>query len=153
MIIEFKPIGFVHSPFLNPEDIQRERNVRPDGFADIQGEIEVIQDYESGLSDIDGFSHLYILFHFHQSRGGHLTARPPFGNKERGVFATRSPNRPNPLGLTVVRLLGRKRNRLIIANMDMIEGTPVLDIKPYTLRDRKDDISPGWLAPYQDTVD
>jgi tRNA-Thr(GGU) m(6)t(6)A37 methyltransferase TsaA len=150
-MIEFKPIGYIHSPFKNPGDIQRERNTRSGGFDEIRGEIELLKEYEPGLADIDGFSHLIILFHFHRASDSRLTAHPPFDNKERGVFATRSPHRPNPLGMSIVRFLGRRENRLSVAGLDMIEGTPVLDIKPYTARDRRDGIRLGWLEPHQGT--
>lgn len=153
MPIQFTPIGIVHSPFKSPSDIHRERNIRPDGFADITGEIELLPELIQGLKDIDGFSHLIIIFNFHRAEGTSLTAHPPFDSKERGVFSTRSPRRPNPLGVTVVRLIKREGNRLFISGLDMIEGTPVLDIKPYTGRDRKENIRQGWLDSFQNDCD
>ena len=153
MPIQFKPIGIVHSPFNSPGDINRERNIRPDGFEDIQGEIELLPELAQGLKDIDGFSHLIIIFNFHRAAGASLIAHPPFDSRERGVFSTRSPRRPNPLGVTVVRLIRREENRLFIAGLDMIDGTPVLDIKPYTRRDRKENIRQGWLEPFQEKCD
>ena len=153
MTITLTPIGIVHSPFLNPEDVGKERNTNPDGFRDVQGKIELFKEYERGLADIDGFSHLFILFHFHRAQESRLIAHPPHGNKERGVFSTRSPRRPNALGLTVVKQLDRKDNILYIADLDMIEGTPVLDIKPYTLREQKANLSLGWLEPYLDVYE
>ena len=143
--IAFKPIGVIRSPFKKREDIDPARNVRPGGFARVTGEIEVFPPYAAGLKDIDGLSHLVILFAFHQSRAGHLLVHPPFQTRARGVFSTRSPHRPNPLGMTVVRLLGRKKNILRVSGLDMLDGTPLLDIKPYTSKDSKRGVRRGWM--------
>lgn len=145
MLFNFEPIGIVHSPFKKKEDISRKRSTDPQGFSGVQGEIEIFTDFIPGLSDIGGFSHLIVIFVFHRSHGKELFAHPPLGNKERGVFATRSPNRPNPLGMTIVRLHQVISGILKVSEIDMIEGTPVLDIKPYTTRDIKTDIRIGWL--------
>jgi tRNA-Thr(GGU) m(6)t(6)A37 methyltransferase TsaA len=145
MDITFRPIGIVHSPFKKKEDITQERCTDPKGFDPVRGELEILPAYEEGLKDIDGFSHLFVLFFFHEAERGALTAFPPRDIGEKGVFSTRSPKRPNPLGLTVVRLEGRKNNILEVAGLDMIEGTPILDIKPYTPRDQKNDVRWGWL--------
>lgn len=133
----FQSLGVVHSPFRSPEDIPIERNADPAGFDDVRGEIEIFPDFAPGLKDIDGFSHLFVLFAFHRATEAKLQARPPFDAEVRGIFATRSPRRINALGLTVVKLEGRRDNILSVSGLDMIEGTPVLDIKPYTERDRK----------------
>jgi len=143
--IIFQPIGVIHSPFKNPEDIDPSRNVRPGGFSRIAGEIEIFQPYSAGLKDIDGFSHLIVLFAFHRSRAGKLRATPPFQTQARGIFSTRSPHRPNPIGMTVVRLRGRRGNILHVSGVDMLEGTPVLDIKPYTPKDRRRVFRRGWM--------
>ncbi|MFC2158444.1 tRNA (N6-threonylcarbamoyladenosine(37)-N6)-methyltransferase TrmO [Acidobacteriota bacterium] len=148
MGFEFKAIGEVHSPFKKKEDIARDRCTRPDGFVDIRGQIEIYPEFSSGLLDVDGFSHLFILFVFHDAMAAKLRVNPPLGDKERGVFSSRSPHRPNALGLTVVRLIGVADNVLDISDIDMIEGTPVLDIKPYTPRDLKLDTRWGWLTPF-----
>jgi len=145
MEIKFKPIGTVHSPFKNPEDIQLERQVRTRGFADVEGELEIFKEYREGLKDIQRFSHLIVLFVFHQAKGFKLRTKPPFEKRLRGLFSTRSPHRPNPIGMTVVKLIRRKGNILKVRGIDMIEGTPILDIKPYTPRDRKSRIREGWL--------
>jgi tRNA-Thr(GGU) m(6)t(6)A37 methyltransferase TsaA len=145
MEIDLRPIGRVHSPFKQKTDIRQEDYWSPEGFDPIRGELEIYPEYASGLDCTEGFSHLIVLFAFHRSEQGKLTALPPFETEEKGVFATRSPNRPNPLGLTVLRLLARRDNILEVAGMDMIEGTPILDIKPYTPRDRKPDARFGWL--------
>ncbi len=142
---KFRPIGVVHSPFRTREDIDPARNVRPDGFSDIRGSLEIDERYASGLRDISGFSHLIVIFVFHKSSGSKLRARPPFQRRTRGVFSTRSPHRPNPIGMTVVRLLGRRKNILKVSGLDMLEGTPVLDIKPYTAKECKRGARPGWM--------
>lgn len=144
-MIRFRPIGVVHSPFRKREDVDPRRNLRPDGFSDIRGEIEVDPAYAAGLKDISGLSHLIIIFAFHKSGPGHLLVKPPFEKRRRGVFSTRSPRRPNPIGMTVVRLLGRRGNILRVSGIDMLDGTPVLDIKPYTSRDRKRGVKRGWM--------
>jgi tRNA-Thr(GGU) m(6)t(6)A37 methyltransferase TsaA len=141
----FYPIGVVHSPFKHKSDIRQEDYWNPDGFDRMQGELEIFPEFSPGLEDTDGFSHLVVFFAFHEAGGGKLSALPPFETKPKGVFATRSPHRPNPLGMTVVRLLERRANILKISGVDMIEGTPILDIKPYTPRDLKSDARFGWL--------
>ncbi len=144
-LIRFRPIGTVHSPFKAREDIDPRRNCRPDGFSDVRGEIELDPAFAAGLKDIAGFSHLIVIFAFHKSGPGHLLVRPPFESRLRGVFSTRSPHRPNPIGMTVVRMLGKQRNVLKVSGIDMLEGTPVLDIKPYTSRDSKRGVKRGWM--------
>jgi tRNA-Thr(GGU) m(6)t(6)A37 methyltransferase TsaA len=144
-LIRFRPIGTVRSPFKKREDIDPRRNYRPNGFSDVRGEIEIDPAYAAGLKDIAGFSHLVVIFAFHKSGPGHLLARPPFERRRRGVFSTRSPHRPNPIGMTIVRLLGRQKNVLEVSGIDMLEGTPVLDIKPYTSRDSKRGVKRGWM--------
>lgn len=144
-LIRFRPVGTVHSPFKTREDIDPRRNFRPNGFSDVRGEIEVDSAYAAGLKDIAGFSHLIVIFAFHRSGSGHLLVKPPFERRRRGVFSTRSPHRPNPIGMTVVRLIGRRGNTLEVSGIDMLEGTPVLDIKPYTSRDSKRGVKRGWM--------
>jgi tRNA-Thr(GGU) m(6)t(6)A37 methyltransferase TsaA len=151
MDISLKPIGIIHSPFKHKEDIDPERNKRPNGFDPIQGELEIHKEFAAGLQDIDGFSHLIVIFVFHKSEAGKLCAQPPFGDRERGIFATRSPHRPNPVGMTVVKLLSRQENILRVAGVDMLDETPILDIKPYTPRELKAEAKFGWLAPYLDS--
>ncbi|MDW7759589.1 MAG: tRNA (N6-threonylcarbamoyladenosine(37)-N6)-methyltransferase TrmO [Acidobacteriota bacterium] len=142
--LSFRTIGRVRSPFRSPDDITPEILASPTAFDDIEGEIHIHKRYAAGLKDIDGFSHLIVIFAFHKAGPPKLLSLPPGQTERRGVFATRSPHRPGGIGMTVVRLLGRKDNVLRIAGLDMIDGTPVLDIKPYTSRDRKIDIRQGW---------
>jgi tRNA-Thr(GGU) m(6)t(6)A37 methyltransferase TsaA len=148
MRLTFDPIGVVHSPFLNKEDIKISRNVDPKGYEAVRGELEIFDDFVEGLQDIDGFSHIILIFAFHRSTEKKLYAHPPYDGKRRGVFATRSPNRPNPIGLSVLQVIKRDKNKLQVLGVDMLEGTPVLDIKPYTPRDQKSDARFGWLEEW-----
>jgi len=145
MEIKFKPIGVVHSPFKRKEDIQSNKYASANGFDSVQGELEIFDEYAAGLKDIDGFSHLFVLFVFHKSKGFKLHTKPLLDDKLRGVFATRSPHRPNPIGITIVRVIKRRGNILKVTGVDMIEGTPIIDIKPYTPRDQKFPLKIGWL--------
>ena len=145
MEIKFKPIGVVHSPLKKKEDIQSSRSTDPQGFDSVQGELEISKEYEDGLKDIEGFSHLIVIFNFHKSEGYKLYTKPLLDETLRGVFSTRTSNRPNFIGLTVVKVIDRKENILKVSGIDMLEGTPILDIKPYTPRDQKSPIKLGWL--------
>jgi len=127
MSIVFEPIGVIHTPFDKPEGIPIQGALRPD----VEGRIEVFPKYAEGLKDVEGFSHLILLYHFHLVEGYSLVARPFLDDTLRGIFAIRSPKRPNPIGMTVVRLLKREGNVLTVGGVDMVDGTPLLDIKPY----------------------
>src|SRR5512136_2204466 len=140
-----KSIGVVHSPYKNPKDIPPPAFAPPGFFERSTGEIIVFEDFAQGLENLEGFSHIIVLFAFHKVSGFKLMVTPPGESRPRGVFATRSPHRPNPLGLSILRLLGREASVLKVADLDIIDGTPVLDIKPYTQRDRKARIRTGWL--------
>ncbi len=145
-LIEFKPVGVIHSPYKNPSDVPRPADISKES----RGQMEIFDEYIEGLTDLDGFSHIEIIFNFHLSKNSSLKAKPPFDNKEHGVFATHSPHRPNPIGLTVVRLESIEGNLLNISGIDMVEGTPVLDIKPYIPRVKPDEkIRLGWLEDKQ----
>ena len=143
MKIEIKRIGIIHSPCKKPEDIPC--NFKPE-FA--EGEIEIFKEYEDGLKDIEGFSHLKVLCYFHKSKRYSLHVKPFFDNIKRGVFSTDHPDRPNHIALTVVELLKREGNILKVRGVDMLDETPVIDIKPYTSIDRIENIRTGWLAKY-----
>jgi len=145
MEFKLKPIGIVHSPFKKKEDIDSKKYADSGGFDPIHGELEIFKEFEDGLKDIEGFSHLVVLFVFHESEGYRLHTKPLLDDALRGVFSTRSPNRPNPIGMTVVKVIERKGNSLKVSGIDMVEGTPILDIKPYTSRDQKSPIKLGWL--------
>jgi tRNA (adenine37-N6)-methyltransferase len=113
---------------------------------DAEGTLDILPEFAAGLADIEGFSHLYVLWLFDRSQGFELTAHPPSDNRTHGVFATRSPRRPNPIGLTVVELVRRDGPRLHVRGIDMLEGTPILDIKPYLSSIAVEDLRRGWLA-------
>jgi len=140
--IEFKPIGIIHSPYKRPGEAPPSTR----GGNGIEGTIELSPEYEQGLSDLDGFSHITLVSYLHLSDGFNLMVTPHLDNEKRGLFATRAPRRPNPVAVSVVRLLKIEGTTLHIADMDMIDGTPLLDIKPYVPRGDKDnDVKIGWL--------
>ena len=125
--VKYEPIGIIHSPFTDRIGIPRQAA----GAPEITAKIEIFDEYIDGLSDLDGFSHIVVIFHLHLVQKSSLKAFPPWDHREHGVFATRSPHRPNPIGVSVVRLENIDRNILNISGVDMADGTPVLDIKPY----------------------
>jgi len=136
-----RPIGFVRSPYSETAQV-------PKGFGakhEAEGVLEILPEYQVGLTDIEGFSHLYVLWMFDRSDGYELLGTPPTDTTPHGVFATRSPRRPNAIGLTVVKLVGRDGASLRVAGLDMLDGTPVLDIKPYLSNVPEDDLRRGWL--------
>lgn len=145
MELKFKAIGIVHSPFKRKEDIQTKNYSNARGFDSIEGELEIFKEYEAGLKDTEGFSHLIIIYAFHKSERFKLHTIPFRDDTLRGVFSTRSPHRPNPIGFTIVKIIERKGNILKVGGLDMIEGTPILDIKPYTPRDQKSPLKLGWI--------
>jgi tRNA-Thr(GGU) m(6)t(6)A37 methyltransferase TsaA len=108
--------------------------------------LEILPEFEAGLMDIEGFSHLFVIWAFDRAEGFELTGRPPTDDRPHGVFATRSPRRPNPIGLTVLELLSREGARLRVRGVDMLEGTPILDIKPYLSSIPAEQLRRGWLA-------
>ena len=143
--IRLRPVGVVRSRFKEPADLPPPAFAPPRFFERVTGEIEVFPEFAEALDDIEGFSHIIVLFHFHRSGGAKLKAVPPGESRPRGIFSTRSPHRPNPLGLSVLKLLARDGRVLEVAGLDIVDGTPVLDIKPYTSRDRKSRIRTGWI--------
>ena len=142
----FKPIGIIHTPFKKLEGIPIQGPLCPE----TRGWIEIFQEFAAGLQDVEGFSHLILIYVFHRSQGFRLITKPFLEETPRGLFAIRAPKRPNPIGFTVVKLLGREDNRLDIAGVDMVDGTPLLDIKPFFNRlDSRQNARSGWL----ETVD
>ena len=125
--IKFKPIGIIHSPFKEPKGTP----IQPKGAQGIEGTVEVLPEYVEGLKDLEGFSHIALVYHFHLTKGYSLKLKPYLDDKEHGVFATRAPSRPNPIGVSIVRLVQIKANVLHIRDIDIVDGTPLLDIKPY----------------------
>jgi tRNA-Thr(GGU) m(6)t(6)A37 methyltransferase TsaA len=137
-----RPIAFVRSPYKNTADVPKGLGAKHTA----EGIIDVLPEFQPGLIDIEGFSHLYLLWVFDRAQGFELLASPPSDNRPHGVFATRSPLRPNPIGLSVVELLARRENELQVRGIDMLDGTPVLDIKPYLSSVPYDSLRRGWLA-------
>ncbi|HEX4325435.1 MAG TPA: tRNA (N6-threonylcarbamoyladenosine(37)-N6)-methyltransferase TrmO [Burkholderiales bacterium] len=141
--IRFKPIGLIRSPFDQPEGMP----VQASAAAGVQGRVELDPAYTEGLADLAGFSHIILLYHFHRAGAARLTVVPFLDPRPHGVFATRAPARPNPIGLSVVRLLEVQGNLLRIEGVDVLEGAPLIDIKPYV---PAFDVHPadqiGWLA-------
>ena len=143
MEIKYRSIGIIHSPF---KDIQG-MPIQPTGAAHIQGRIELWPEFSPGLKDLDGFSHLILLYHFHQVQGEELVVTPFMEVELRGIFATRAPKRPNPIGLSIVRLISIEESTLYIENVDILDETPLLDIKPYVPEfDHFSAERVGWLG-------
>jgi tRNA-Thr(GGU) m(6)t(6)A37 methyltransferase TsaA len=140
--ILLRAIGFVRSPFTETSQIPRGVGATHTS----EGTIEILPELRDGLQDIEGFSHLYVIWLFHKASGYELLSRPPSDDRSHGVFATRSPRRPNPIGLTVVRLLERQGGSLRVRGVDMLDGTPVLDIKPYLSSVPAEELARGWVA-------
>jgi tRNA-Thr(GGU) m(6)t(6)A37 methyltransferase TsaA len=140
--ITYKPIGVIHSPFKEPKGTP----IQPAGAKGTGGSVEVFPEYAEGLKDIEGFSHIILIYHFHLSKGASLTARPFMDSEARGVFAVRAPSRPNPIGISVVRLVRVEGVILHIQDVDIVDGTPLLDIKPYVPRFDVSEVERiGWL--------
>jgi len=137
-----QPIGYVRSPYRNTREIPKGLGAKHDA----EGILELSVELEPGLEDIEGFSHLYVIWAFDRSEGFNLVVTPPSDHRAHGVFATRSPRRPNPIGLTVVELLGREGPALRVRGVDMLDGTPILDIKPYLSNVPPERLRRGWLA-------
>ncbi|HEX7316077.1 MAG TPA: tRNA (N6-threonylcarbamoyladenosine(37)-N6)-methyltransferase TrmO [Pyrinomonadaceae bacterium] len=137
-----RPVGFIRSQYTDTSQVPKGCGARHEA----EGFIEILEEFEEGLLDVEGFSHLFVIWVFDRAEGFALQGVPPTDTRPHGVFATRSPYRPNPLGLTVVRLLGREGRRLRVVGLDMLDGTPVLDLKPYLSSIPESDLRRGWLA-------
>jgi len=149
MSIEFRPIGIIRSPFTELKGMP----IQPAGAAGVKGTVEVFEAYRDGLADLEGFSHVILLYHFHRSEGYKLRVTPFMDTAARGLFATRAPKRPNPIGLSVVGLDRIEGGVLHVRNVDIVDGTPLLDIKPYVPEfDAAAEIRTGWLAEARKTV-
>jgi tRNA (adenine37-N6)-methyltransferase len=135
-------IGSVRSPYTDTSQIPK----GPGAEHRAEGVLEIFPEYEQGLMDIDGFSHLFVLWVFDRAQGSSLIATPPLDNRPHGVFATRSPQRPNPIGLTVVALIRHEGIQLSVRGVDMLDGTPILDIKPYLSSIPDAELRRGWLT-------
>jgi tRNA (adenine37-N6)-methyltransferase len=137
-----QPIGYVRSPYRETQQIPK----GPGAKHEAAGTLEILPQFEPGLTDIEGFSHLIVLWVFDRAEGFELLGTPPTDDRPHGVFATRSPRRPNPIGFTVVELLGREGNALHVRGVDMLDGTPILDLKPYLSSISPEKLRRGWLA-------
>jgi tRNA-Thr(GGU) m(6)t(6)A37 methyltransferase TsaA len=149
MTIKYKSIGTIHTPFEKPEGMP----IQPRGAKGIKGMVTVKKKYTEGLADLEGFSHICLIYHLHKSKGFNLQVIPFLDNKPHGVFATRAPRRPNSIGISVVRLLKITDNTIEIENADILNGTPLLDIKPYLPEfDVYEAVNKGWAKDITDKV-
>ncbi len=150
MEIVYTPIGRIHSPFTSLQGMP----IQPRGAADVEGRIEIYPQFRQGLRDLDGFSHIYVLSHLHGHSGYKLLVTPFLDTRQRGLFATRAPKRPNPIGLSVLRLKAVIEEGLIVSGVDLLDGTPVLDIKPYVPEfDGNEECRKGWLEGKAERAD
>jgi len=140
--MQLTPIGIMHTPFKELTDMP----IQPSGAKGVKGRIELRPEFSAGLQDLAGFSHIYVLYHFHQTTEARMTVTPFLDKQPRGLFATRAPTRPNPIGLSVLALESIDGNTLEVTNVDMLDGTPLLDIKPYVPEfDQPEEVRTGWL--------
>ena len=144
--VTYRPIGVIRSPYT----VASETPIQPVYAEGTEGRAEILPEFADGLRDLEGFSHVVLIFHFHRAAGVRLLVKPFLEDVERGVFATRAPCRPNPIGFSVVRLVRRDGTVLHLADVDVLDGTPLLDVKPYVARfDHREDVRSGW----QDGID
>ena len=147
MSITFSPIGLVRTPFTDLSGMP----IQPSGARDVVGTLVLDPQYEQGLKDLDGFSHLILIYHFHRSSGFQLMVEPFLDTVPRGMFATRAPRRPNPIGLSIVRLLKVSHNEVTVKGIDVLDGTPLLDIKPWIPAfDVQGEVRVGWMEKKQE---
>ena len=140
-----RAIAFARTPFQETSEVPK----GPLAKHDAEGTLEILPELEEGLTDIEGFSHLIVIWVFDRAKGFELVTTPPGGTIAHGVFATRSPYRPNPIALTIVELLRRDGNRLHVRGLDMVDGTPILDIKPYLSNVPEEKLRRGWLPEFE----
>ncbi len=141
-MFSMRPIGFVRSPYSETSQVPKGLGAKHE----VEGVLEIDPEFEQGLRDVEGFSHLYVIWAFDRSEGYELVGAPPTDDRPHGVFATRSPRRPNPIGLTVVEVLGREGRQVRVRGIDMLDGTPILDIKPYLTSIPAEKLRRGGLA-------
>ncbi len=142
MEVTFRPIGTIHSPFTDPANMP----IQPAGCRGVRGWIDLIPKFQAGLKDLEGFSHIFALYHFHKSQGWSAEIIPFLDTVARGLFSTRAPRRPNPIGLSVLKLDMISGCRLDVSNIDILDGTPLLDLKPYIPQfDLVENLKIGWL--------
>ncbi|MBN2008706.1 tRNA (N6-threonylcarbamoyladenosine(37)-N6)-methyltransferase TrmO [candidate division KSB1 bacterium] len=145
MNIELQPIGIIHTPYVEPENIPIQGRFSPE----VEGRAELYDEYVDGLTDLDGFSHAILIYHFHKSDKTRLQGRPFLEDNIHGIFAIRSPHRPNHLGISIVRIERIIENKIFFTEVDMLDGTPLLDIKPYSeFFDSRDNVHSGWMEKH-----
>ncbi len=143
--INIKPIGTIYTPYKEPKGIPIQGRFNKN----VKGRIELFQEYRAGLKDIEGFSHLILIYYFNRSKGESVMGKPFLENEEHGIFAIRSPHRPNHIGVSVVKLEKVEDNVITFAEVDVLDGTPLLDIKPYVSHfDSRGDVKNGWLEKH-----
>ncbi len=144
--MQILPIGVIKTPFNDLKGMP----IQPSGASETEGTLVINPEYEQGLNDIQGFSHIILLYHFHKSTGYDLMVTPFLDTKKRGLFSTRAPRRPNSIGLSIVELTGREKNELFVKGIDVLNNTPLIDIKPYVPKfDVRAVTSTGWLEEAQ----
>jgi tRNA-Thr(GGU) m(6)t(6)A37 methyltransferase TsaA len=150
MNIEISKIGIIHSPFKELGNMP----IQPVGAQDAEGEVVLEERFTAGLKDLDGFSHIYLIYHFHKATRMELEVVPYMDSEKRGVFATRSPLRSAHIGMSIVELLAVEGNRLKVRGIDVLDGTPLIDVKPYILQfDYREGATSGWMKSAQEEVD
>ena len=149
MQIAYAPIGIIHSPFKKLAGMP----IQPTSEISAEGQIEIYPEFTEGIKDLDGFSHIYLIYHLHKVRQAKLTVTPFLDKEVHGVFATRAPSRPNPIGLSLVKLIRVKGNLIYVDDIDILDGTPLLDIKPYIPEfENSNNIRVGWLEKSKEQV-
>ena len=147
MEVIYNSIGIIHSPFNSLEEMP----IQPTSDTSAPGTIEIFPEYADGLKDLEGFSHIYLLYHFHMVRQANLLVTPFLDSDPRGIFATRAPRRPNPIGLSLVELIHIKNNLIYVEKLDVLNETPLLDIKPYVPEfEHTKEVRVGWLEKAKD---
>jgi len=143
--IKLRPIGIIHTPYKEPKGIPIQGKFEKS----VTGTIEIFPEYQKGLKDIEGFSHLILIYHFNRSKEEKLVGRPFLEDQEHGIFAIRSPHRPNHLGFSIVKVEKVKGSTVIFSELDMLDKTPLLDIKPYISHfDSRKDAKNGWIKKH-----
>ena len=144
------PIGIVHSPYKQAKDMPIQGKFK----AGVQAWIELKEEYRAGLKDLDGFSHIIIIYYFHRSKKTEIEGKPFLEDEKHGIFAIRSPHRPNHIGLSVVKIEKIEANKLHFSEVDVLDGTPVLDVKPYVKHfDSRDNVISGWVDKHFESTD
>ena len=142
MNVVYKPIGIIHSPFNNLDEMP----IQPSSDASRPGTVEIYPEFVEGLKDLEGFSHIYLIYHLHKINKSRLVVTPFLDKEPHGIFATRAPSRPNPIGLSLVKIVGLEGNLIHVDQVDILDGTPLLDIKPYVPEfENVDFVQIGWL--------